>query len=308
MPKYLAYYRWPLLCVATACSLSLWLFILLGQSKSFAEWNWVDILGEGGATVFIGIWIFFIIKSRPLGRVTNYIFYGLCFIFFHMWMDNLDEFIRLPKEIMWDAWLESIPFPIGLYLFTIGIYFWHQEEQAISKHMQKRERIYRDHRLFDALTPLADAHYFKTQLKAAIEQNLHEPSDMSVILLDMHNFNQINQTHGFDEGTSILQHVSQLISLNLRPQDLLCRFAGDRFIMLLPETKLQQAEKMAAQLERMLMVSAYYQRDLSVHIPLKALTTCCAVGQYQTAQQLLSALNQQLLQVKQYYSPKRVMV
>ena len=160
-----------------------------------------------------------------------------------MWMDSLDEFIRLPKEIMWDAWLESIPFPIGLCLFTIGIYFWHQEELAISKHMQKRERIYRDHRLFDALTPLADAHYFKTQLKAAIEQNLHEPSDMSVILLDMHNFNQINQTYGFDEGTSILQHVSQLISLNLRPQDLLCRFAGDRFIMLLPETKLQQAEK-----------------------------------------------------------------
>ena len=155
---------------------------------------------------------------------------------------------------------------------------------------------------------MADAHYFKTQLKAAIEQNLHEPSDMSVILLDMHNFNQINQTYGFDEGTSILQHVSQLISLNLRPHDLLCRFAGDRFIMLLPETKLQQAEKMAAQLERMLMVSTYYQRDLSVHIPLKALTTCCAVGQYQTAQQLLSALNQQLLQVKQYYSPKRVMV
>lgn len=99
-----------------------------------------------------------------------------------------------------------------------------------------------------------------------------------------------------------------MISLNLRPQDLLCRFAGDRFIMLLPETKLQQAEKMAAQLERMLMVSAYYQRDLSVHIPLKALTTCCSVGQYQTAQQLLSALNQQLLQVKQYYSPRRVTV
>ncbi|AXY59599.1 diguanylate cyclase domain-containing protein [Acinetobacter sp. WCHAc010052] len=308
MPKYFAYYRWPLCCMAIACSLSLWLFILLGQVKSFAEWNWVDILGEGGATVFIGIWIFFIIKSRPLGRVTNYIFYGLCFIFFHMWMDSLDEFIRLPKEIIWDAWLESIPFPIGLCLFTLGIYFWHQEELAISRHMQKRERIYRDHRLFDALTPLADAHYFKTQLKVAIEQNLHEPSDMSVVLLDMHNFNHINQTYGFEEGTLILQHVSQLISLNLRPHDLLCRFAGDRFIMLLPETSLQQAEKIATQLERMLMVSAYYQQDLSVQIPLKAITTCCSVEQYQSVQQLLSTLNQQLIQKKQYYSPKRAMV
>ncbi len=48
--------------------------------------------------------------------------------FFTCGWSSLDEFIRLPKEIMWDAWLESIPFPIGLYLFTIGIYFWHQEE------------------------------------------------------------------------------------------------------------------------------------------------------------------------------------
>jgi len=308
MPKYLACYRWALLFLGTACGLCIWLFILLGNTKSFAEWNWVDILGEGGATVFIGIWIFFIIKSRPLGRVTNYIFYGLCFIFFHMWMDSLDEFIRLPKEIVWDAWLESIPFPIGLYLLTMGIYFWHQEELAISKHMQKRERIYRDHRLFDALTPLADANYFKAQLKSAMEQKTDELENMSVVLLDMHNFNQVNQIYGFNEGTSVLQHISQLISLNLRPHDLLCRFAGDRFIMLLPKTNVQQAEKIALQLERMIMVSAYYHRDLSVHIPLKALTAYCSVEQHETTQQLLSALNQQLVHLKQHSLDKRVTV
>lgn len=308
MPKYLACYRWALLFLGAACGLSLWLFVQLGNIKSFSEWNWVDILGEGGATVFIGIWIFFLIKSRPLGRVTNYIFYGLCFTFFHMWMDSLDEFIRLPKDIAWDAWLESIPFPIGLYLLTMGIYFWHQEELAISKHMQKRERIYRDHRLFDALTPLADAHYFKTQLKSAMEQEPEEMENMSVVLLDMHNFNQVNQMYSFDEGTSVLQHISQLISLNLRPHDLLCRFAGDRFIMLLPKTNVQQAEKIALQLERMIMVSAYYHRDLSIQIPLKALTTYCSVGQYETTQQLLSALNQQLVHLKQQSLTKRVTV
>ena len=82
MPKYFAYYRWPLLCVATACSLSLWLFILLGQSKSFAEWNWVDILGEGGATVFIGIWIFFIIKKPSFGPCNQLYLLWTVFYFF----------------------------------------------------------------------------------------------------------------------------------------------------------------------------------------------------------------------------------
>ncbi|MEG1709982.1 MAG: GGDEF domain-containing protein, partial [Acinetobacter sp.] len=76
----------------------------------------------------------------------------------------------------------------------------------------------------------------------------------------------------------------------------------------LPDTTMQHAEKIAAQLERMITISAYYHRDLSIIIPLKARTTCCSVGQYQTAPQLLSALNQQLLQLKQHYSPKRVSV
>ena len=308
MPKYFAYYRKPFLLLATFCALSLWLFIRLGLIKSLHEWNWVDILGEGGATVFIGIWIFFIVKSRPLGRVTHYMFYGLCFIFFHMWMDTLDEFIRLPKEIIWDAWLESIPFPIGLCLLTTGIYFWHQEELAISKQMQKRERVYRDHRLFDALTPLADANYFKSQLKSIMEQDDIVKSDVAVLLIDMQNFNQINQLYGFDEGTSVLQYISQLLSLNLRPHDLLCRFAGDRFIVLLPNTTAQQAEKIAHQLERMIITNAYYHRDLSVHIPLKALTTSCSIQHYDQPQQLLNALNQQLMQLKKNYAVQRVSV
>jgi hypothetical protein len=63
MPKYFAYYRKPFLLLATFCALSLWLFIRLGQIKSLYEWNWVDILGEGGATVFIGIWIFLLSKA-----------------------------------------------------------------------------------------------------------------------------------------------------------------------------------------------------------------------------------------------------
>lgn len=141
-----------------------------------------------------------------------------------------------------------------------------------------------------------------------MEQKTDELENISVVLLDMHNFNQVNQIYSFNEGTSVLQHISQLISLNLRPHDLLCRFAGDRFIMLLPKTNVQQAEKIALKLERMIMVSAYYHRDLSVHIPLKALTAYCSVVQHETTQQLLSALNQQLAHLKQHSLDKRVTV
>lgn len=306
MPKYLFYHRWTFAVLSMVCSFVLLIFLWLGQYKSISEWNWIDIFGEGGATVFIGIWIFFIIKSRRLGYVTHYILLGLCFIFFHMWMDLLDEFIRIPKEMVWDAWLESIPFPIGLCLLTIGIYFWHIEELAINKQLQKRERIFRDHRLFDALTPLADAHYFKNQLKATIEAQQQQNFSSSVVLFDMHNFNKINQQHGFDEGTAILQHVSQLLSLNLRSDDLLCRFAGDRFIILLPHTSLKHAEQIALQLEQIISFCAYYHHQHAVRIPLKAMTTCCEVHPDHSVKDILYELNQNLVKAKQGHSLQRV--
>ncbi len=298
MPHFLRPYLQPLLLLGLCCVVSFLLFFFVGYHKSPAEWDWVDIIGEGGAAFFVLIWMLLMIKSRPCGRVTNYLFYGLSFIFFHMWMDTLDEFIKIPQEMIWDAWLESIPFPIGLLLLTVGIFFWHQEQLAISKQMQKRERIFRDHRLFDALTPLADANYFKNQLDLTIKSIKQNQDSVCVILLDMKDFNAINQKHGFDEGTAILLYLSQVISLNLRPHDLLCRFAGDRFVLMLPETHITQAAQLARQLEQVIAYSAYYHRQNAIRIPLQARTATLAVEQ-DTAQQVIRQLYQQLNQSKQ---------
>ncbi|MFT4020726.1 MAG: diguanylate cyclase [Acinetobacter sp.] len=295
MQKYLLSFKIPLLLLVVCCLIGLTLFICLGDPKPFEQWQWVDILGEGGSAVFIAIWLFLVIKSRPNGRITTYLFYGLSFTFFHMWMDTLDEFIRIPKDMVWDAWLESVPFPIGLGLVTMGIFYWHQEQLAITKQMQKRERIFRDHRLFDALTPLADANYFKQQLDLMIQQHQAEPT--IVILLDMQDFHQINQKHGFKEGTEILQYISQLLSLNIRPQDLLCRLAGDRFVILLPNTTLPTATQMAIQLRHSVQHCAYYHHQHAFQIPLCARTTCIQVN-HDNAQQVLKQLNQQLQQQK----------
>lgn len=277
------------------CVLSIALFLQFGDVKAFQTWKWIDILGEGGAAAFALLWLVLVLKSRIHGRVTTLFVYGLCFTFFHLWMDVLDEFIKIPAQIQWDTWLESVPFPIGLTLLTVAVYFWHQEQLAINKQMQKRERIFRDHRLFDALTPLADANYFKSQLNHIIEKNSSDTH--SVILLDMVNFNQINQDHGYDEGSQILQHISQLISLNLRQTDLLCRYAGDRFTILMCNTDHQQAQAMCIALEKLIRHSQYFHRQSNQLIPLHARTTYCEVID-RSAQTVLKRLNQQLIHLK----------
>lgn len=289
----------PYICALTIlCLLGCAVLSHFGQLKNINHWNWVDIFGEGGSTLFVGFWIALILKGRPYGRVTNYIFFGLSFIFFHLWMDTLDEFIQLPKSIHWHAWLESIPFPIGIALLSLGFFYWQQEQLAISKQMLKRERIFRDHRLFDALTPLADATYFKTQISQLIHQGNAEQHH--VILIDMANFSHINQCYGFEEGSLILQYISQILVLNLREDDLVCRFAGDRFVVLLPNTPAPSAQKIEQQLKHVIHCCRYYPQTSKQHIALSAHSVCTAVTE-STTQAVLKQLNMQLHQHKKQH-------
>ncbi len=221
-------HRWKLAVLLIASNLGLLAFLAFGDIKYVSEWKWLDIVGEGGSALLSLVWLFLVFKSRPAGRVTNYLSVGLSCVFFSWWIDALDEFIRLPAEIEWDHWLESGPMPVGLILLTIGIYHWHREQLAISAQMEKRERGFREHRLYDKLTPLGSADYLKRQLVTGMEQSVCEQQPLSLLALDIDEFRAINHAYGHSEGDEVLSAISHLLVLNLRRQDLLCRLAGRR--------------------------------------------------------------------------------
>ncbi len=221
-----------------------------GISKSASEFSALDFIAEGGAVVMCLCWFFWLARSRPGGRVTTLLLLGIGGIFLSLWADLLDEFFKLPATVLWDKWLESVPMPIGLLILTVGIYCLHQEQIVLAKHMKKRERLFREHRHFDALTPLADASYLRQQLENEIvraEESKH--AAMTLVAIDLTGFALINHRYGYAEGDHILQTLSQLLLLNLRPQDLLCRLAGDRFVALLPDTSMAQAAPIASDLQ-----------------------------------------------------------
>lgn len=298
MPKFIQPFLWRFSLLFLCCQAGLLLYLIFGSIKATTDWHWMDILGEGGSAALVLSWLLLMVRGRPDGRVTNFFFMGLSAVFFSLWMDTLDEFIHIPSTIMWDSWIESAPMPIGLVLITTGIFFWHQEQLAISRQMIKRERLFRDHRLFDALTPLADANYFKTQLAQATQQAQASAQPLSVILLDMQGFEHINQQHGFEEGNRILQTVSQLLILNLRQHDLVCRLAADRFVVMLPFTGSQLAAQVGINLEKAIQAQAYYHSQHTEKIKLQARTTCTLVHAEQP-QQVLARLHAQLEQQKQ---------
>lgn len=303
MPSLLRLHRLKLAALLAAANLALLLHLGAGQIKPLAEWVWLDILGEGGSALLCLVWLGLVLKSRPAGRVTNFLALGLGLVFFSWWVDALDEFIKLPDSIAWDHWLESAPMPFGLVLLTLGIYHWHREQLAISAQMEKRERLFREHRLFDNLTPLNTAEYLRRQLEQALQQARNAQQPLSLVVLDLDAFSRINHLHGHAEGDRVLQALSQLLLLNLRHQDLLCRLAGDRFVVLLPNTGEAQARQLAEELRQAVEALAHKARAHGERLQLRA-SVASVMALQDDAEGLLQRLNQALARAKQPAYPR----
>ena len=298
MSSLLHLHRLKLAALLLAANLALLLHLAAGDLKPMAEWVWLDILGEGGSALLCLVWLGLVLKSRPAGRVTNFLAIGLGLVFLSWWVDALDEFILLPDAISWDHWLESAPMPLGLVLLTLGIYHWHREQLAISAQMEKRERLFREHLLFDKLTPLNTADYLRRQLQQSLTEARAAQQPLSLVILDLDDFSQINRLHGHAEGDRVLQALTQLLLLNLRHRDLLCRLAGDRFVVLLPNTGAREAQLLAEELRLAVAHLAYKARAHGERLQLQA-STAAVMALQDDADGLLQRLNLALAKAKQ---------
>lgn len=297
MSSLLHLHRPKLAALLLAANLALLLHLAAGDLKPMVEWVWLDILGEGGSALLALAWLVLILKSRPAGRVSSLLALGLGCVFFSWWVDALDEFIRLPDSITWDSWLESAPMPIGLLLMTVGLYHWHHEQLAISAQLEKRERLFREHRLFDKLTPLGAAEYLRRQLQLSL-QHAGQAQPLSLVAVDLDNFSALNQRFGHAEGDAVLQAISQQLLLNLRCQDLLCRLAGDRFVVLLPNTGETLARQLAGELQQAVAHLAHKTRQHGERLHLSA-TVAVVMAVDEDPQTLLQRLNLALARAKQ---------
>lgn len=96
----------------------------------------------------------------------------------------------------------------------------------------------------DQLTGLYNREYFHT----IVHEIIHKSSTLSLLMLDIDYFKNVNDTYGHNIGDIILQEFSQIINDNIKHKDILFRWGGEEFIVLLPETKLGDAFILAEQI------------------------------------------------------------
>ena len=102
----------------------------------------------------------------------------------------------------------------------------------------------------DALTGLYNRRYMETHVGTLVDQAIARGKPLSVLILDIDYFKSINDTHGHDAGDDVLQEFAIRIRKSIRGIDLACRYGGEEFVVVMPETDMAVATMVAERLRR----------------------------------------------------------
>ena len=102
----------------------------------------------------------------------------------------------------------------------------------------------------DALTGLHNRRYMESHLSTLAEQNAMRGKPLSVMMLDIDFFKAINDSYGHDAGDDVLREFAVRIRKSIRGIDLACRYGGEEFVIVMPETDLHVAGKVAERVRR----------------------------------------------------------
>ena len=106
----------------------------------------------------------------------------------------------------------------------------------------------------DHLTGLYNRRYFDEALADQVEIARRYQRELSLVLLDLNGFKQINDTLGHEAGDELLRQFSGQLNACIRKADIACRFGGDEFAVILPETSEAQALQLVGRLEKKISI------------------------------------------------------
>ena len=148
--------------------------------------------------------------------------------------------INYVKETDYSLLLKTIG---GFVLILSIILFFYFKQMRLKEQLQLLS-------ITDSMTKLFNRRYFENTAEHYFESVKRNKTDLSLIMIDVDNFKQVNDNYGHKIGDLVLIELANILLNQSRKSDIVCRFGGEEFIILLPQTNLEGADFMAEKIRK----------------------------------------------------------
>lgn len=123
----------------------------------------------------------------------------------------------------------------------------------------------------DGLSGLYNRAYFDDRLKEEFARAIRHGHPLSIALFDLDHFKSINDTYGHPAGDTVISGLAQIIQMECRSIDIACRYGGEEFVLIMPETSPDQAFTLCNRIRERCEQVSWAQH------PSRAVTLSCGV-------------------------------
>jgi diguanylate cyclase (GGDEF)-like protein len=215
--------------------------------------SWAILMAAGWQILYPSV----VIKTKQsnfLPLLRNYLVYLAPVLGLSLVINGLGSIIRMDHRL------------IGTVLLTILLLVLIYSRQAVILHenrqlFQKMENL----AITDPLTTLYNRHSFNETIDREINRTNRHGHALSLLIIDVDHFKTYNDNFGHLKGDQMLHDVSLAIKDCTRKTDFLARYGGDEFVLILPETNLEDARWVSEKIQK-IVLERLSRDNLSVSI------------------------------------------
>jgi diguanylate cyclase (GGDEF)-like protein len=148
------------------------------------------------------------------------------------------------------------------YAYSVGLTLGHVD---VYNFLHENYHNFKQQAITDGLTGLYNRRFFNDELERELQRSYRHCLKMSLILIDVDYFKKYNDSNGHQAGDDVLKKVASLFRQHTRICDMECRYGGEEFALILPETNKSQALNIAEKLRKTIEETYFFNQENQPH-------------------------------------------
>jgi diguanylate cyclase (GGDEF)-like protein len=141
-----------------------------------------------------------------------------------------------------------------------------QQLQIQLEHINRLKAKLQEEAIRDPLTGLFNRRYLNEMLPVELARGERAKIAITILVIDIDHFKSINDTHGHQVGDHVLRDVGGLLKANIRAGDIVCRYGGEEFLMVMPGMREGDARRRAEKLRLLIESHSILQNGVTIKL------------------------------------------